>query len=208
MQLYVEVDDDSINAVYKVAESDITEAVDTIEEYSGNVLDVSYQSEFNPMVKAWIKSIAASLEKGVALLIDYGYSAAEYYHPQRHMGTLTCHYQHRSHANPFWYPGLQDITAFVDFSDVAYAADAVGMNVSGYTTQAAFLFASGLEQLHQEAMANGGEDDVTTQIALSQQIKTLTLPSEMGERFKVIALTKEIDESLVGFSLQDFRSKL
>ena len=99
---------------------------------------------------------------------------------------------------------MQDITAFVDFSAVAYAAVDAGLEVRGYTTQAAFLMASGLDQLHQAAVT----DDVVVQIKLSQQIKTLTLPSEMGERFKVIALTKNIDESLDGFSLQDFRNRL
>ena len=124
--------------------------------------------------------------------------------PQRTMGTLICHYQHRAHANPLWFPGLQDITAFVDFSAVAYAAVAADMEVRGYTTQAAFLLANGLDKLHQAAVT----DDVKTQIILSQQIKTLTLPSEMGERFKVIALAKNYDEALSGFTLSDYRSRL
>jgi len=204
MQLYVEVDDNQAKGVYRAAGSDTVDAVETIERREGIKFEQQYQSEFNPVLDAWIASFSDILDKGVIFIIDYGYPASEYYHPQRQMGTLMCHYRHRAHPDPFWYPGLQDITAFVDFSAVAYAAVDSGMEVRGYTTQAAFLIASGLSELHQGAVT----DDVTTQINLSQQIKTLTLPSEMGERFKVIALTKNVDDSLSGFSLQDFRSRL
>lgn len=203
-QLFVEVVEDGVNAIYKDAESSVSDAVNTIEQRAEMKFELQYQSEFNPTLDAWIASVADCLEKGIVLLIDYGYPVSEYYHPQRHMGTLICHYQHRAHADPFWYPGLQDITAFVDFSAVAYAAVDAGLEVRGYTTQAAFLMASGIAQLHQEAVT----DEVSSQINLSQQIKTLTLPSEMGERFKVMALGKNIDEPLQGFLIQDFRSRL
>lgn len=203
-QLFVEVVEDGVNAIYKDAESSVSDAVNTIEQRAEMKFELQYQSEFSPTLDAWIASVADCLEKGIVLLIDYGYPVSEYYHPQRHMGTLICHYQHRAHADPFWYPGLQDITAFVDFSAVAYAAVDAGLEVRGYTTQAAFLMASGIAQLHQEAVT----DEVSSQINLSQQIKTLTLPSEMGERFKVMALGKNIDEPLQGFLIQDFRSRL
>jgi SAM-dependent MidA family methyltransferase len=123
---------------------------------------------------------------------------------ERDKGTLVCHYQHRAHPNPFWNPGLQDITAFVDFTDVAHSATDAGFQVAGYTTQAAFLMSSGLADLHQEQV----EDDIGNQFRLAQQIKTLTLPAEMGERFKVMALTRDYDGSLSGFMLQDHRGKL
>lgn len=119
-------------------------------------------------------------------------------------GTLICHYQHRAHADPLWYPGVQDITAYVDFSAVAYAADEVGFDVSGYTTQALFLMGCGLGELHQSMVT----DDPRQQLRLAQQIKTLTLPSEMGERFKAMALSKQIELPLIGFSLQDYRNRL
>ena len=203
-QLYVEVVDDGISAIYKDAQSEISDAIAKIQQRAEFTLEPQYQSEFNPMIDAWIKSLSDCLDKGIILLIDYGYPVAEYYHPQREMGTLICHYQHRAHANPFWWPGLQDITAFVDFSAIAYAALDADLEVRGYTTQAAFLMASGLADLHQAAVT----DEIITQINLSQQIKTLTLPSEMGERFKVMALAKEVDEPLIGFLMQDFRSRL
>ena len=115
-----------------------------------------------------------------------------------------CHYQHKAHGDFSWWPGLQDITAFVDFTDVAYGAVDSGMDVSGYTTQAAFLLANGLSELHAEQVT----DDLPQQVKLSQQIKTLTLPSEIGDRFKVMALTKNYDEPIKGFSMLDLRNRL
>lgn len=203
-QMYVEVRDGKASAIYRPADEHTIAAVSNIEQRAEAALEPNYQSEFNPVLEAWIASLADVLDKGLVLIIDYGYPVSEYYHPQRHMGTLMCHYQHRAHPDPFWYPGLQDITAFVDFSAVAYAAVDSAMEVRGYTTQAAFLIATGLEELHTAAVT----DDIQNQINLSQQIKTLTMPSEMGERFKVIALTKNYDDALAGFALQDYRSRL
>ena len=138
------------------------------------------------------------------LLVDYGYPVQEYYLDERSNGTLVCHYQHRAHADPLWYPGLQDITAFVDFSAIAHAAVDTGFEVGGYTSQAMFLMGSGLAELNQLRP----KDDAKQQLLLAQQIKTLTLPSEMGERFKVIALCRDIDMPLIGFALQDYRNRL
>ena len=115
-----------------------------------------------------------------------------------------CYYRHKAHDDYFWWPGLQDITAFVNFTDVAYSAVDLNLEVAGYTTQAAFLLANGLTELHAEQVT----DDVQQQVKLSQQIKTLTLPSEMGDRFKVMALTKNYDEPLIGFSMLDLRNRL
>ena len=115
-----------------------------------------------------------------------------------------CHYRHRSHDNPLILPGLQDITAHVDFTAVAETAVASGLAVSGYTTQAYFLLGCGLPQLMEQA----GEQELPQQITMNQQVKKLTLPHEMGELFKVIALTKGLDIPLLGFSLNDLRSRL
>ena len=117
-------------------------------------------------------------------MIDYGYEQAQYYHPGRNTGTLICYYQHRAHPDPFIYPGLQDITAFVDFDAFADAAIATGFSIEGLSSQAEFLMANGLLQLLQDADA----DEMQT-LALAQQVKTLTLPGEMGEKFKVIELS-------------------
>lgn len=162
-----------------------------------------YLTEICPPARAWVERLAEVLDQGVALLIDYGFPRREYYHPQRQQGTLMCHYRHRAHSDPFVYPGLQDITAHVDFTTVAEAADAAGLSVLGYTHQAMFLIATGLEQAAAEVT------DLEQQYLLAQQIKTLTLPSEMGELFKVMALGKGYDETpLLGFALHDMRGKL
>lgn len=163
-----------------------------------------YISEVNLMLPVWLQAIAAALEQGVLLLADYGYPRHEYYHPQRDQGTLMCHYRHQTHDDPFVWPGLQDLTAHVDFTAVAEAASAAGLDVSGYTTQAAFLLDCGLEQLLQAQ----GEPASAAYLRAVQQVKTLIMPGEMGERFKFIALTKGIDDALPGFRMQDMRERL
>lgn len=169
----------------------------------GEPAERGYHTEINLNIKPWLQSVADFLQTGLVLLIDYGYPRQEYYQPARHMGTLRCHYQHLAHANPFFYPGLQDITAHVDFTSVAEAAYAANLKVAGYTTQANFLMASGLIE-----MAADPDAPVTEQLKVAQQIKTLTLPNEMGENFKVMALTKHHDQALMGFKLRDLRHQL
>ena len=136
-----------------------------------------------------MKALADSCEQTIILVIDYGYEQADYYHPQRDQGTLICHYRHRVHDNPLIYPGLQDITAFVDFDDLADAAEMVGFEPLGLVTQADFLLGNGLLEA---AERRGQNADDRTRIALSQQVKTLTLPQEMGDKFKVLALQKKM----------------
>lgn len=164
----------------------------------------TYTSEFNPNINDWIKQLSTSLQQGTILLIDYGYTRQEYYHPDRNMGTLICHYHHLTHNDFFWHPGLQDITANVDFTLVAEAADDNGLLMAGFTSQAAFLADCGLEDVFIRALEQSPEQ----QYHLAQQIRTLSLPSEMGERFKVIALNKKMDIDLIGFSTIDYRHKL
>ena len=202
--LMVSVKDEKLISEYLVVENGIEEKVRSIQQRSEVVLTDGYCSELNLAMSGWLSAIEKALDRAVILLIDYGYNEAEYYHPDRVAGTLMCYYQHRAHSDYFWWPGLQDITAFVNFTDVAYGAVDLGMHVSGYTTQAAFLLSNGLSDLHAEQVS----DDIQQQITLSQQIKTLTLPSEMGDRFKVMALTKNYDEPLTGFSMLDLRNRL
>jgi SAM-dependent MidA family methyltransferase len=161
-----------------------------------------YVSELCPMAEPWIDSIAQSLARGVLLLIDYGLPRHEYYHAQRDRGTLRCHFRHRAHDNPLIYPGLQDITAWVDFTRVAEAGVDARLEVAGYCTQAAFLLANGIEA---EVAAARGELE---RARLSSQAQSLLLPGEMGERFKVMALTRDFDEPMRGFALQDLRRTL
>jgi SAM-dependent MidA family methyltransferase len=163
-----------------------------------------YTSEINLRAEAWVRRVADSLEQGAMLLIDYGFPRAEFYHPQRAQGTLMCHYRHQTHDDPLRLAGLQDITAHVDFSAIAEAGVDAGLALLGYTSQAAFLLGCGLEQV----MAASDPNDVRAHLALTQQIKKLTLPHEMGELFKVLALGRGVREPLPGFTLQDRRGRL
>lgn len=162
-------------------------------------LEVGYVSEMNLALPAWIQSVADILAAGMVLLIDYGFPNREYYHPQRDQGTLMCHHRHHAHDNPLILIGLQDITAHVDFTAVAEAALSAGLSVSGYTNQANFLLACGLPEL----LSALNPDDTKTYLQQTQQAKTLILPSEMGELFKVMALTRHLDMPLLGFAKDD-----
>lgn len=201
-ELYVCWRDDHL-----VWHADVPSSPDLIESIkklqSAGLLGVGdYESEFNLWVPAWIQSLSQSLQKGLILLLDYGFPRHEFYHPDRSMGTLMCHYRHHAHTDPFLLPGLQDITAHVDFTQVAESAINAHLDVAGYTTQAAFLLGCGLDEMMADV------SDVQEQFMLAQQVKMLTLPSEMGELFKVMALTRDIDMPLCGFALQDRRGRL
>lgn len=183
----------------------LQQAVAGLEAELGTKLPPGYVSEYSPQLQAWLASLAEILQRGVMLFIDYGYPRAEYYHPQRHMGSLICHYRHRAHDDPLILPGLQDITAFVDFSAVAEAGMAAGLDLLGFAPQGQFLLGAGLLDLVQEMAAEPGSRE---SLLLAQQVKTLTLPGEMGERFKVAALGRDFDAPLRGFSLADQRFRL
>jgi SAM-dependent MidA family methyltransferase len=163
-----------------------------------------YITEFNNQILPWLVTMAEILECGIMIFIDYGYPRQEYYHPQRIDGTLLCHYRHHVHGDPFLYPGLQDITASVDFTAIAEAAVDSGMQVRGYTTQAHFLMDCGLCEFMQINDLNCA----AKRVELSNQARLLTMPGEMGELFKVIALTKKIEIPLIGFKNFDHRSRL
>jgi SAM-dependent MidA family methyltransferase len=163
-----------------------------------------YESEINLRAAPWLGALAERLDAGLVLLIDYGYPRSEFYLPERNRGTLMCHYRHRAHDDPLRYPGLQDITAHVDFTALAEAALESGLAVCGYTTQAFFLFGCGLEQM----VAASDPRQVREHMQLMQGVKRLTLPSEMGERFKVLGLSRGIEQLPIGFSLQDLRGRL
>ncbi|QBZ83864.1 SAM-dependent methyltransferase [Hydrogenovibrio crunogenus] len=188
---------------HPITDATLQKASNAILNLIGTPSPRGYETEINLNIHPWLQSIADFLSQGAVLLIDYGYSRKEYYQPSRHMGTLRCHYQHRAHGDPFFFPGLQDITAHVDFTSVAESGFDTGFKVAGYTTQAHFLMGSGLLEMSGDPTA-----DITESLKIAQQIKTLTLPDEMGESFKVIALTKDVDLSLIGFKLRDLRHQL
>jgi SAM-dependent MidA family methyltransferase len=152
-----------------------------------------YLSEANLWIEGWLASGAEALKKGAFLIFDYGYPRHELYHPDRSQGTLLCHYRHKVHADPLIYVGEQDITAHVDFTHVAEAAEKVGFDLAGYTSQAAFLINNGLLNLL-EKRAN---------VDAQQAVKKLLHPHEMGELFKVIALTKQLKITLNGMNTYD-----
>jgi len=146
----------------------------------------NYLTEFAPQVSALTASLCHALKTGVILLIDYGFRRQEFYHPSRVTGTLMCHYRHFAHTDPFLYPGLQDITAHVDFTAVAEAGITAGAELLGYTTQAQFLLNAGLP----EAIAQHDPNDTARYLALTNQAQRLLSPAEMGEFFKVIGFGK------------------
>ena len=186
------------------ATEDLLLEVQAIENDIGRTFEESYQSEVNLNIGPWLRSVYSMLDTGVVLLIDYGYPRSEYYLPERNMGTSMCYFRHRTQDNPLWYPGLQDITAFVDFSAVAQHALAAGFELYGYTSQANFLLDSGLPQIVEEQFS----EDNRRQLQLVQQLKTLTLPTEMGERFKVMGLVKNQRMDIPGFGLRNYISSL
>jgi len=175
-----------------------------IEREVGAAWPEGYASEVNLGLADWLASLASSLSRGVMLFVDYGLPRREFYTPGRRDGTLLCHFRHRFHDEPFARPGLQDITAWVDFTAVAESAEAAALSVAGYTTQAHFLIGNGLAGF----VANVADLDVASRVALSRQAMLLTLPGEMGERFKVIALTRNHDAPLAGFAVRDLRRTL
>jgi SAM-dependent MidA family methyltransferase len=171
---------------------------------AGLGLEPGYESEINLRAAPWVQQLSNILGAGAVILIDYGYPRAEFYHPQRNSGTLMCHYRHHAHSDPLVYPGLQDITAHVDSTAVAEAALEVDLQVCGYTSQAYFLMGCGLDQV----MGSVDPKDAGNYLDLVQGVKRLTLPTEMGERFKVMALCRNMEQPLLGFNIRDARERL
>ncbi len=191
--------------------SQIDTTLAKIEKDLGRDWPVGYRSEVSLMLPAWIHSLADSLTQGVLLLIDYGYPRHEYYLDERLHGTLQCFYRHHAHSDITFWPGLQDITAHVDFTGVIEAGDAAGLELLGYTAQAPFLYGCGLAEkaTTQSALWHAPATDATaSRIQQQQAVNRLSLPGEMGERFQVMALGRGIEASLCGFSLLDLSHRL
>jgi SAM-dependent MidA family methyltransferase len=171
------------------ADAALTEAVAEIENDVGRLAD-GYGSEVGLIARAWMRSAGRWLAHGVLLAVDYGFPRREYYHPQRLMGTLMCHFRHHAHAEPLWLPGLNDITAHVDFTAMAQAAHESKLQLLGYTSQARFLLNCGLLDLLQQA---------STAQAVNAAHR-LVSEAEMGELFKVLAVGRDVDVPLLGFA--------
>ncbi|MCF6264309.1 MAG: SAM-dependent methyltransferase [Xanthomonadales bacterium] len=205
-QQYVGLENQQLVTHWQSAGEPVKTAVAQLQAELGYAFVDGYESEINLLLKPWLSGLLQSMQQGLLLLSDYGYPRPEFYLPERDQGTLMCHYRHRAHTDPFFWPGLQDLTAFVDFTAVAEAGDGInGWQLSGYTSQADFLFDSGLADIMQAEVV----DDLPAQLQLAAQIKTLTLPAEMGTRFQFMGFDRGIDtDNLPGFGGSDWRHRL
>ncbi|MFA7269891.1 MAG: SAM-dependent methyltransferase [Sterolibacterium sp.] len=158
-----------------------------------------FVTEIGLAARAWVAEWGRILTQGALLLIDYGFPQAEYYHPDRSHGTLMCHYRHHAHADPLWWPGLNDITAHVDFTAIAEAGFDTGLEVLGYTGQAQFLFNCGITGILDRLTDKTGQDYLRE----AGNVGKLISPNEMGEKFKVIAFGRGLKEPLLGFARGD-----
>lgn len=189
LEYYVVVDRQ--NLVWRLGPLSSSQLRRQIEQLDIEFAD-GYTSEINLLLNPWVFSAGESLSQGVILLTDYGLTRSEYYHPDRGCGTIVCHYRHRAHSDPFWWPGLQDITTQVDFTAIAHAAVAAEFNVAGFTHQAGFLLNCGVTDFL-------AVSDPEVRVNLVRQVQRLTMPAEMGEPFKAMALTKNYEGPLMGF---------
>jgi len=187
------------------APAELQQAVERIQQDLGATLPEGFCSEVNLNLAGWFAALSELLSRGAVLLIDYGYARREFYQPERARGTLSCFYRHCLHHDPYQRFGVQDVTASVDFTAVIEAADQAGFELEGYVTQANFLFNNRLDRLVEQA-AEGLES--VPLLKLSQEVKKLTLPAEMGERFKVMGLSKGLQQHLQGFSHNDISRRL
>lgn len=170
-------------------------------------LGPDYQSELPIQAAAWVSTVGEKIDQGIMLLIDYGFPRQEFYHPDRNQGTLMCHYRHYAHTDPFFWPGLQDITTHIDFTAIAEAGAISGLRMLGFCDQANFLLSCGLTDILADSQT--GSEPVTKEtLKLSAEVKKLTMPHEMGELFKVIAMGKENQENLIGFQTRNQMRRL
>jgi SAM-dependent MidA family methyltransferase len=186
------------------AGAELESSVRAIEATLGAPLPDGYRSEINLYLRPWMQGLGQAMQEGVVLFIDYGLPRAQYYRAERSEGTLLCHYRHRFHDDPLILAGIQDIGAWVDFTAVAEAAVDAGFTLAGFTTQAHFLIGCGIEQY----LAALAEAELKDRVQLARQTMLLTLPGEMGEKFKVIGLAKNFDHELRGFAVRDLSGSL
>ncbi|WP_284332998.1 class I SAM-dependent methyltransferase [Dyella flagellata] len=186
---YVAIDGEArLMRVDRPADALVTGAVRHVERDLGGNFQDGYRSEILPQLPYWMQAIAGSLDAGLMLFIDYGYVRREFYLPERRDGTLMAHYRHRAHNDPLYLPGLNDLTASVDFTALAEAGNSAGFGVAAYLPQAHFLIAAGLQEVFEHAYEQATDDAARHRLA--QQVKKLTLPDQMGERFQAMLLAR------------------
>ncbi|MDE1924393.1 MAG: SAM-dependent methyltransferase [Gammaproteobacteria bacterium] len=188
----------------RAADARLAARCEELRAAAGSQWREGYVSEYCPRLGPWCAAVAGSLAAGAVLWFDYGLPRAQYYLAERDDGTLIGHYRHRVEADPLARPGLQDLSAWVDFTALAEAGDAAGFDVAGYTTQAYFLAATGIDG----EMRRLAGDDARRHAGLASEARRLLLPGEMGERFKAMAWTRGLQEPLIGFALRDLRHTL
>ncbi|MCX7512722.1 class I SAM-dependent methyltransferase [Frateuria hangzhouensis] len=173
------------------ADALVSGAVRHLERDLGGAFADGYRSEVLPQLPYWVQAVAGTLEAGVMLFIDYGYVRREYYLPERTDGTLMAHYRHHAHNDPLHWPGLNDLTASVDFTALAEAGNSAGFGVAAYLPQAQFLLASGLQSAFERAYAEAGDD--LARHRLAQEVRRLTMPEQMGERFQAMLFARGLE---------------
>jgi SAM-dependent MidA family methyltransferase len=198
-QLCVAVENGKFIVVEREAPTLLATAVAEIEEDLGERLADGFVSEINLAAPAWTADVAAILKTGTAFLFDYGVSRSEYYAVDRSDGWLRCYFRHHAHADALILPGIQDITAWVDFSAIAAAAVASGLSIAGYVSQAHFLMHGGLA----DELADFTELAPAAQLRLSAQVKLLTLPGEMGENFKCLGISRDLESRPASLATTD-----
>ncbi len=194
----VTLKDGALGWAWRPADVELRAAAEALRLHEG------YKTEIQLVASGFVRTLAQSIERGVVLFIDYGFPSHEYYHAERREGTLMCHYRHRAHGDPFFLPGLQDITSHIDFSAVARAGRAAGLDLLGYTGQAQFLINCGITDI----LLRTPPEDTKAYLPQAAAAQQLLSPSEMGELFKVIALGKNYAEPLIGFASGDRHDSL
>nr|WP_255703521.1 SAM-dependent methyltransferase [Lysobacter sp. GX 14042] len=190
LEEHVAVEDGRLVRVLRPADTFLANAVRFIEKRLERPLPDGYRSEVLPQLPYWIQAVAGGLQRGAMLFVDYGYPRQEFYLPGRDDGTLRAYYRHHVHDDPLVWPGLQDITASVDFTALAEAGVAAGFDFAGYCSQASFLMGNGMA--HVLSRIEKIKDEAERQ-RRSNEVKRLTLPSEMGERFQVMGFQKDVE---------------
>jgi len=200
---HVVLDGEGFARTDRPADALVAGAVRHLERALGAPLADGYRSEVLPQLPYWMQAVAGTLEAGAMLFVDYGYPRAEYYLPERRDGTLVCHYRHRAHGDPLHLPGLTDITAFVDFTALAEAGVGAGFDLVGYAPQGSFLLASGLLDRVETL-----EPDAIERVRRVAEVKRLTLPGDMGQRFQAIAFARGVEDVLPGLVASDLSRRL
>lgn len=203
-QICVSADGEAFEVSDRTAPKVLADAVAGIEQDLGRALPVGYVSDVCLAAPAWVADLAGTLREGVAFLFDYGVSRREYYSAERSGGWLRCHFRQHAHDDPLILPGIQDLTAWVDFTVVAQAAVDSGLDIAGFTSQAQFLIGGGLDK----ELAEFAELPIDAQLKLSAEVKLLTLPGEMGEHFKCIGLSRGSLPQATAFSFTDRTASL